>query len=63
VEPAATVALSAIAAAGFLLTLNFLSTEAMAMQGSHWMMLLVAIVAGYVAGRMFPKPAQMVGLP
>jgi hypothetical protein len=33
------------------------------MQGQHWIMLLVAVAAGYVAGRMFPALGQKVGLP
>jgi hypothetical protein len=33
------------------------------MQGQHWVMLLVAILAGYIAGRMFPQLGQKVGLP
>ena len=33
------------------------------MNGSHWIMLLVAVAAGYVAGRLFVAPARLVGLP
>jgi hypothetical protein len=33
------------------------------MQGQHWILLLVAIGAGYVGGRLWSTPAQMVGLP
>lgn len=29
----------------------------------HILLLLVVLIAGYVAGRFFPQPAQMVGLP
>ena len=60
---AAVIALAAIAVFGTLTTARQLTTEGMAMNGSHWIMLLVAMVAGYVAGRMFDAPAKMVGLP
>ena len=33
------------------------------MQGQHWLMLVVILIAGYVAGRFFPQPARMIGLP
>ena len=33
------------------------------MEGQHWIMLLVILVAGYVLGRIWTMPAQMVGLP
>ena len=33
------------------------------MEGQHWIMLLVILVAGYVLGRIWTAPAQMVGLP
>jgi len=35
----------------------------MAMEMQHWLMLLVILVAGYVAGRLFPQVGQTVGLP
>lgn len=34
-----------------------------AMEGQHWIMLAVILVAGYVLGRIWVAPAQMVGLP
>lgn len=34
-----------------------------AMEGQHWIMLLVILVAGYVLGRLWATPATMVGLP
>ena len=34
-----------------------------AMEGQHWIMLLVILVAGYVLGRLWTTPATMVGLP
>jgi hypothetical protein len=33
------------------------------MEGQHWIMLLVVLVAGYAAGRLFPQFGQYVGLP
>lgn len=33
------------------------------MEGQHWIMLLVILVAGYVLGRIWTTPATMVGLP
>lgn len=33
------------------------------MEGQHWIMLLVIVAVGYVLGRVWAKPAQMVGLP
>ena len=33
------------------------------MEGQHWIMILVILVAGYVLGRLWTQPAQMVGLP
>jgi ABC-type uncharacterized transport system permease subunit len=63
VRDGAIVLLSALAVAGTLTTAQSLATEAIAMNGNHWIMLLVAVAAGYVAGRLFAKPAQMIGLP
>jgi hypothetical protein len=60
---AAIVALSVVAVAGTLYSARDLTQEALTMQGQHWIMLLVAIALGYVAGRMFPQAGQMVGLP
>jgi hypothetical protein len=33
------------------------------MEGSHWLMLVVVLIVGYVIGRVWATPAQMVGLP
>jgi hypothetical protein len=33
------------------------------MESQHFILLIVAIVAGYVIGRVWTAPAQMVGLP
>lgn len=60
---AAFIALAALAVAGTLHEAKALHEEALTMQGSHWIMLLVAVAAGYVAGRLFAQPAQMLGLP
>ena len=60
---AAILAVTVFAAAGTLYTAAALYKEGMTMQGTHWIMLLVAVAAGYVAGRLFAQPAQMLGLP
>jgi hypothetical protein len=51
-----------IGAAGTLYTVANLR-EDFAMEGQHWIMLLVILIAGYVLGRLWTTPAQMVGLP
>ena len=33
------------------------------MSKHHYLLILIALVAGYVAARYFPQPAQAVGLP
>lgn len=33
------------------------------MQMQHWLFLGLVLVAGYAAGRFFPAPGQMIGLP
>lgn len=33
------------------------------METGHWIMFLIWAVAFYVAGRLFPQPAQWFGLP
>lgn len=55
-------ALITLAVFGTLTTTRTLTKE-ISMQGTHWIMLLVAVAAGYVAGRLFAQPAQMLGLP
>lgn len=52
-----------LATAGTLYTLRDLGTEVMTMEGQHWVMLLIAIVVGYVLGRIWLAPAKLVGLP
>jgi len=41
----------------------FLHQEVTTMEGQHWVMLLVILVVGYVLGRIWTAPAQMIGLP
>ena len=60
---AALAALSALAVFGALSSAQSLTVEALAMDTRHWMMLLAVLAAGYVAGRLWAAPAQMVGLP
>jgi hypothetical protein len=33
------------------------------MEGQHWLMLVVVLIVGYIVGRVWATPAQMVGLP
>ena len=33
------------------------------MEGQHWFMLIMVLMVGYVLGRVWTTPAQMVGLP
>ena len=33
------------------------------MEGTHWLMIVVVLIVGYVIGRVWAKPASMVGLP
>ena len=33
------------------------------MQQHHWFMLAAVLVIGYIVGRLFPTPGQMIGLP
>jgi hypothetical protein len=51
-----------IGAAGTLLTLQTLK-EGLIVEGQHWIMLAVILVVGYVLGRIWTTPAQMIGLP
>jgi hypothetical protein len=37
--------------------------EGLVMEGQHYLMLAIILVAGYVLGRIWTTPAQMVGLP
>jgi len=51
-----------LGAAGTLYLVRQLERD-LAMEGQHWIMLAVILVAGYVLGRIWTTPAQMVGLP
>lgn len=62
-QGAATIAIVALGAAGVGFTLANMGTEIAAMEGQHWIMLFVAVVVGYVLGRLWTQPAQMLGLP
>jgi endonuclease/exonuclease/phosphatase (EEP) superfamily protein YafD len=55
--------IAALAAAGVGFTALQLGKGAMSMESTHWIMLLVILVVGYVLGRVWATPAQMVGLP
>jgi hypothetical protein len=51
-----------LGAAGTLYLLKQMGKD-IEMEGQHWIMLAVILVAGYVLGRIWTTPAQMVGLP
>jgi len=57
------VLLAGLAAAGLGYTLLNLGEGVRTMEGQHWIMLAVILVMGYVLGRVWATPAQMVGLP
>lgn len=57
------VATYGLAAAGLGFTVLQLGQGIGTMEGQHWIMLLVILVAGYVLGRLWTTPAQMIGLP
>jgi hypothetical protein len=52
-----------LAAGGAAITLMYLGEGVPSMEGQHWVMLLVILVVGYVLGRLWAQPAQMLGLP
>jgi hypothetical protein len=54
---------AAIGAAGIGFTVLDLTKGVQAMEGQHWVMLFVILVVGYVLGRLWTTPAQMIGLP
>ena len=43
--------------------LMYLGKGVTTMEGQHWIMLLIILIVGYVLGRLWATPAQMVGLP
>jgi hypothetical protein len=51
-----------IEAAGVGFVLLALSKGVKTMEGQHWVMLLVVLVMGYVLGRIWATPAQLIGL-
>lgn len=51
-----------LAAAGAAYTVEQFGRE-IVMEGQHWIMLLVILIAGYVLGRLMPQLGQAVGLP
>jgi hypothetical protein len=53
----------AIGTAGVLLTLGYFKEEVTTMEGQHWFMVVIMLVVGYVLGRLWTQPAQMLGLP
>lgn len=62
-DTAALVIAFGLGAAGLGFTVLQLEQGALAMEGQHWVMLAVILVAGYVLGRLWTAPATMVGLP
>lgn len=62
-HPALTITLGALAAVGTVQAARDLYLESKTMNGTSWLLLLVAVVAGYLAGRLIPQPARMLGLP
>jgi len=52
-----------LAAAGIGFTVLQLGEGVSAMEGQHWVMLLIVLCVGYALGRLWTAPAQMVGLP
>jgi hypothetical protein len=51
-----------LGAAGTLYLLKQMGKD-IEMEGQHWIMLAVILVAGYVLGRLMPQLGQTVGLP
>jgi hypothetical protein len=51
-----------LGAAGTLYLVKQLGRD-IEMEGQHWIMLAIFLVAGYVLGRIWTTPATMVGLP
>jgi hypothetical protein len=52
-----------LAAGGAAITVMYLSEGVASMEGQHWVMLIIILVVGYVLGRIWTQPAQMLGLP
>ena len=49
--------------AGLAYTLRDLRRSLTDMEGQHWVMLVIVLAVGYVAGRVWTAPAKLVGLP
>lgn len=52
-----------LAVGGSLITVMYLGEGISTMEGQHWVMLAIILVVGYVLGRIWTTPAQMLGLP
>jgi hypothetical protein len=52
-----------LGAAGLGYTVSQLGSEITALENQHWVMLFIVLVVGYVMGRLWTAPAQMLGLP
>jgi hypothetical protein len=48
---------------GAALLIMYLGQGVATMEGQHWIMLIIILVVGYVLGRLWATPAQMIGLP
>lgn len=57
------VLLAALGAAGLGFTVLETEKGVETMEGQHWVMLFIVLVVGYVLGRVWTQPAQMIGLP
>jgi hypothetical protein len=53
----------ALVTAGLGLTVLTLAHGVGNMEGQHWIMLVIILAVGYVVGRIWATPAQLVGLP
>jgi hypothetical protein len=52
-----------LAAGGAAITAMYVTEGFATMEGQHWIMLVIILVVGYVLGRLWTTPAQMLGLP
>jgi hypothetical protein len=53
----------ALVTAGLGLTVLALAHGVGNMEGQHWIMLIIILAVGYVVGRIWATPAQLIGLP
>jgi hypothetical protein len=49
--------------AGAMVMIGYAANGVAKMEGQHWIMLVVILIVGYVLGRIWTAPAQMIGLP